>query len=79
MSENYDIIFWPSNFQMTLSYLSLGIPFGNCKGQGYDGRKKLPGSCYILELRFEDDNSSAISVQCLAHSAVLPETKKVIK
>ena len=47
--------------------ISLGIPFENCKGQGYDGARNFQGHVTGVAKRFEDDNNSAISIHCLAH------------
>ena len=94
MSENYDInedFFGlvklddttANNIYLSLKnfLISLGIPFENCKGQGYDGARNFQGHVTGVAKRFEDDNNSAISVHCLAHCVnvfkILPEIVNV--
>ena len=49
------------------SIVHLGLDFGNCRGQGYDGAQNFQGHVKGVAKRFKDDNPAAISVHCLAH------------
>ena len=79
-SENYDIneIYFVSvQFDATtaeclysslkISLISLGIPFGHCRGQSYDEARNFQGCISVVAKRFENKSKSAISVHCLAH------------
>ena len=45
----------------------MGLDFGDCRGQGYDGAQNFQGHVKGMAKRFKDDNPAAISVHCLAH------------
>lgn len=49
------------------SIIRLGLDFGNCRGQGYDGAQNFQGHVKGVAKRLKDDNPAAISVHCLAH------------
>lgn len=51
-----------------LGLMQYGIAIKNCKGQAYDGAAAFQGHIRGgVAKKFEDINSAALSVHCLAH------------
>ena len=49
------------------SIVHLGLDFGHCRDQGYDGAQNFQGHVKGVAKRFIDENSAATLVHCLAH------------
>ena len=54
----------------------LGLDFGDCRGQRYDGAQIFQGHVKGVGKRFKD-NSVATSVHCLAYTALISDFRKL--
>lgn len=57
--------------------LDMGIPFDNCRGQGYDNASNMSGKYKGVQSRLQDKNESAIYSPCGCHSLNLCGTDAV--